>query len=151
MYFLFSHKCWSEMCPHHDRPLWYTMISVTIATNLIIKSLLWKESHINYQSPTVFDNSAKITRRKSMEFIMSAAVVILLSTTIVILLFGNGQDAIVLRLIVFFNQSVTLPLLYFISRPKMRSFFVEEVKRLLILEQMDIHSHDRSNRIHSSN
>ena len=79
-----------------------------------------------------------------MEFLTTAGVVTVLSSGIVMLLTGSGKDPAILRLVIYGHQSLTLPFLFFIAKPKMRNFFFAEAKRLLDFE----HLHVRNTKVH---
>ncbi len=140
IYFILCHMCWKNPCGFKDRPAWLVLMFIAIIFNICIKLHVWWKSH-KYHSMTQDKNinDESSNGQLSMEYFATAAFVsVLMSSVAMTFLFANG-DAMVVRLTVFGHQSLTLPVLFFIMKPKMRAFFMVQFKRIVDTDRFSDH------------
>ncbi len=104
----------TNMCGKLDVIVWVLLALLAVATNVYLRILLWKESR------NAKDYNRGNHRFGSVEFTVTAFMVIFIfATGFSALLAPKLGDPFVVRLIFVSNMCVSMPLIIFLTKPKM--------------------------------
>ena len=101
------------------------MLSIAALFNIVIKVKI----RMNKFDTDEVNSDGGSGRAKKMEFFMTALVVVTSGASLAVLISGVITDPIVMRLIVSGNNCLTLPILFILTRPKIRKFIHVEFHR----------------------
>ena len=115
-------KCQSY-CGPEDKIVFFVMVAMAVAISATIKFLLWRAERNSH----VID----IRQQGNMELVSTALVQILIIITgfSIMLLGSNSNDPMLIRLIGCLNCCVTLPIMIFASKPKMRALAKTKIRQ----------------------
>ncbi len=120
----------TSYCGHEDKIVWIILVIISIVTSGTIKYWLWKA-----RKESNLDESAT---RSNMEFISTSIMQTLVTVVGLIIIFyvQRSEDPMLVRLVLCCNVCITLPLMIFLSKDKMRRVAMQKFRQCLSNHQV---------------